>query len=154
MCSGLHENQTNTRRSTNKFFMMKNDLQCFKKICHWNILFRKNSCADFHPDRNLEKPHITEFAVFFLHISSIFSCISFQIYSFSWCVWFHLSFSRAITLSLCLSVFFSLFSRLLCVCSALAEALALQTVSEQVQARGSGQLPVVREEDEPLNPVP
>uniref|UniRef100_A0A672SSS8 Uncharacterized protein n=1 Tax=Sinocyclocheilus grahami TaxID=75366 RepID=A0A672SSS8_SINGR len=36
---------------------------------------------------------------------------------------------------------------------ALAEASALQTVSDQVQARGSGQLPVVREEDEPANPV-
>ncbi|ROL44144.1 Transmembrane inner ear expressed protein, partial [Anabarilius grahami] len=36
---------------------------------------------------------------------------------------------------------------------ALAETPALQTVSEQVQARGSGQLPAVREEDEPANPV-
>uniref|UniRef100_A0A8C1K6C4 Transmembrane inner ear n=1 Tax=Cyprinus carpio TaxID=7962 RepID=A0A8C1K6C4_CYPCA len=36
---------------------------------------------------------------------------------------------------------------------ALEEASALQTVSDQVQARGSGQLPVVREEDEPASPV-
>lgn len=64
-----------------------------------------------------------------------------------------LSFSIGIDLSLCLSVFFSLFSLPLCVYSALAETPALQTVSEQVQARGSGQLPVVREEDESANPV-
>uniref|UniRef100_A0A672L4C3 Transmembrane protein n=1 Tax=Sinocyclocheilus grahami TaxID=75366 RepID=A0A672L4C3_SINGR len=62
-------------------------------------------------------------------------------------------FSSAIDLSLGLSVFSSLFSHLLCVYSALAEASALQTVSEQVQAHDSGQLPVVREEDEPANPV-
>ncbi|XP_051554026.1 transmembrane inner ear expressed protein [Myxocyprinus asiaticus] len=36
---------------------------------------------------------------------------------------------------------------------ALAETSVLQTVSEQVQARGSGQRPVVREEDEPANTV-
>ncbi|XP_051990546.1 uncharacterized protein LOC127649480 isoform X2 [Xyrauchen texanus] len=36
---------------------------------------------------------------------------------------------------------------------AIAETSALQTVSEQVQAHGSGQLPLVREEDEPANLV-
>ncbi|XDV26464.1 hypothetical protein PO909_030182 [Leuciscus waleckii] len=36
---------------------------------------------------------------------------------------------------------------------ALGETPALHTVSEQVQARGSGPLAVVREEEEPANPV-